>query len=92
MSYFEFFFWNIILDIQRFHIVYTFQGVLSEFFFNFKFSSRKSQNQQKLAKKITHFTIQFHSKNLIYFMNLNLSLNEIENNMLPQHSQKPFFI
>ena len=92
MSYFEFFFWNIILDIRRFHIVYTFQGALSEFFFNFKFSSRKSQNQQKLAKKITHFTIQFHSKNLISFMNLNLSLNEIENNMLLQHSQKPIFI
>ena len=31
------------------------------FFLNFRFSSRKSQSQQKLAKKITHFTIQFRS-------------------------------
>ena len=29
---------------------------------NFRFSGRKSQNQQNLAKKTTHFTIQFHSK------------------------------
>ena len=28
----------------------------SEFFFNFRFSGRKCQSQQKLAKKITHFT------------------------------------
>ena len=42
-----------------------FQWTLSEFFFlNFRFSSKKSQSQQKLAKKVTHFTIQFHSKNL----------------------------
>ena len=59
------------------------------FFFNFRFSSRKSQSQQKLAKKITHFTIQFCSKNLIYLMNLNLNLNGNENNMLPQHSRNP---
>ena len=31
-------------------------------FFNIRFSSRKSQSQQNLAKKITHFTIQFRSK------------------------------
>ena len=41
--------------------------------FNFRFSSKKFQRQQKLAKKITHFTIQFLS-NLTYFTNLN-SLN-----------------
>ena len=34
-------------------------------FFNFRFSSRKSQSQQKLAKNITRFTIKFRSKNLI---------------------------
>ena len=33
-------------------------------FFNFKISSRKSQKQQKLANKITHFTIPFRKKNL----------------------------
>ena len=41
------------------------------FFFNFRFSSRKSKSQQKLAKKIIHFTIQFLSKNLTHFMKLN---------------------
>ena len=68
----------------------------SLFFFNFRFSSRKSQSQQKLAKKITHHIqitskkvhIQFWSKSLTLFTDLN-SL-DIENNMLPQHSQKPF--
>ena len=59
-------------------------------FFYFRFSSRKSQIEQKLAKKITHFTIQFCSKNLTHFTNLN-SL-DTENNMLPQHSQKPFWL
>ena len=45
--------------------------------FNFRFSSRKSQSQQKLTKKITHFTIQFHSKHLTHFTNLN-SLNIVK--------------
>ena len=57
-------------------------------FLIFRFSSRKSQSQQKLAKKITHFTIQFCSRNVTNFTNIN-SL-DIDNNMLPQHSQKPF--
>ena len=34
------------------------------FYFYFRFFSKKSQSQQKLAKKITHFTIQFRPKNL----------------------------
>ena len=62
-------------------------------FFNFRFSSRKSQSQRKLAKKITHFTIQLRSKNVIYFTNLN-SL-DIENNMSPNTAKTPsdpFFI
>ena len=50
--------------------------------------NRKSQSQQKIAKKITHFTIQFRLKDLTHFTNLNPF--EIKNNMLPQHSQKPF--
>ena len=54
---------------------------------NFRFSSRKSQSQQNLAKKITHFTIQFHPKNLTHFTNMN-SL-KISKNILPKHSQKP---
>ena len=47
----------------------------------FQISSRKSQSQQKLAKKITHFTIQVRSKHLAHFSNLNSF--DIENNMLP---------
>ena len=42
---------------------------------NFRFSGTKSQSQQKLAKRITHFPIQFRSINLIHFVNLN-SLNK----------------
>ena len=45
--------------------------------FNFKFSRRKSQSQQILAKKITHFTIQFRSKHLTHLTNLN-SLNIVK--------------
>ena len=58
------------------------------FIFNFRFSSRNSQSQQKLGKKVTYFTIQFRSKNLTHLTKLN-SL-DIENNTLLQHSQKPF--
>ena len=52
--------------------------------FNFRFSSRKSQSQQKLVKNIANFTIQIHSKNLTYFTNLN-SL-KIVKSKIPQHS------
>ena len=48
----------------------------------------KSHSQQKLANKISHFTIKFRSKNLIHFTNLNL-LNIVKN-ILPQHSQKAY--
>ena len=57
---------------------------------NFRFSSKMSQSQQKLAKRITLFTIQFWSKSITHFSNLN-SL-DIENKMLPQHNQKPFWL
>ena len=56
--------------------------------FTFRFSSKKSQSQQKLAKKIAHFTIQFRSRNITHFTKLD-SL-DVENNMLSQYSQKPF--
>ena len=58
------------------------------FFFDFRFSSRKSQSDQRLVKKTTHITIQFRSKNFTQFTNLN-SL-DIENNILMKHSQKLF--
>ena len=35
-------------------------------FFNFRFSSRKSQSQQKLAKKITLFTVSFKKPRSFY--------------------------
>ena len=54
---------------------------------NFRISGGKSQSQWKLAKKVTYFTIQFSSKNLTHFTNLN-SLN-IAKNILLQNSQKP---
>ena len=49
-------------------------------FFYSRFSSGKSQSQQKLVKIITHFSIQFCSNHI--------SL-DIESNMLPKQSQKP---
>ena len=91
ISYLELFFWKYYYG----HATLLYSSTRSSghhqsFFLIFRFSSRKSQSQQKLAKKITHFTIQFRSKNLIHFTNLN-SL-DIENNMLPQHSQKYFWL
>ena len=53
--------------------------------FNFKFSSRKIQIQQKLVKKIAHFLVQFRSKNLTYLTNLNL-LNIVKN--IPSNAEK----
>ena len=54
----------------------------------FRFFGRKSQSQQKLVKKIIHFTMQFRSKSLTQFTNLN-SLNIIKNR-LRQHNQKRY--
>ena len=72
---------------NAFIFVHTFQWTSSEFFLIFRLSSRKSQSQQKLAKKITHFTIQFRTKNFTHFTNLN-SL-DVENDVLP-HQSKTF--
>ena len=84
------FFGHLISGIQSFYICPDVPMDIIRFFFNFRFSSRNSQSQQKLAKKITHFTIQFCSKNLTHFTNLNSF--DIENNMLSQHSQKPLWL
>ena len=64
------------------------RGHYQRFFLNFRFSSRKFPSQQKLAEKITHFTIQFRSTTFIRFTNLNSF--DTENNMFPQQSWKPF--
>ena len=61
---FRIIFLKIFLANKYFIFVETFQRTSSECLLNFRFSSRKSQSQKKLAKKITHFTIQFLSKNL----------------------------
>ena len=59
-------------------------------FFSFQIFQQRPSKPTKLAKKITQFTIQFRSKNLTHFTNLN-SLG-VESNMLPQYSQKPFWL
>ena len=87
----NYFFENIISGIQLFIFAQMYQRPSSEFLFNFRFSSRKTQNQQKLGEKIAHFTIQFRSKNITHFTNLD-SLDSLENNMLSQYSQKPFWL
>ena len=56
-------------------------------FCSFRFSSRKSRSQEKLAEKVTHFTIQFHSKKpFSHFPNFD-SLNIVKM-ILPK--QKPY--
>ena len=89
ISYLEFFFWQYYFG----HTTFLYWSTCSSGHYQicsliFKFCTRKSQSQQKLAKKITHFTIQFRSKYLTHFTNL--SSLHIENDMLLQHSQKAF--
>ena len=76
------------LAYNFFIFIHMFQRTSSKFFFDFRFSRRKSQSQQKLLIKITYFAIQVRSKNLTHFTNFN-SL-DIENNKPPKHSQKSF--
>ena len=52
----------------RLHVPVDIIGV-----FYFRFWNRKSQSQQKLAKKITHFTIQFAQKTSLILRNSNHS-------------------
>ena len=71
---------------------YIFFFIILEFLFNFRFSSRNSQSLQKLAKKITQFTIQFCSKNLTHFTDLNDSnLNLIMEIICSCNTAKNFF-
>ena len=81
---------NIISGIQLFYINPYVPADIIKVFFDLRFSRRKSQSQQKLSIKITYFAIQACSKHLIHFTNLN-SL-DIENNMLPKHCQKSFWL
>ena len=88
VSYLNYVFENIILRIQRFYICPDVPVKIIEFFFNYRFFNRKSQSRQILAKRITHFTIQFRAKSLTNFITLDAL--EVVNNMLPQSSQKLF--
>ena len=81
---------NIISSIQLFYVRPHVPVDIIRVFFNFRFSSRNSQNLHKLAKKITNFTIQFRSKNLIHFTNRKAL--DIENNILLQCTQKHHFL
>ena len=72
-----------------FIFVQTFQWTSSGFFLISDFPAEKSQSQQKLARKDHTFHNTVLLKKTSHFTNLN-SL-DIENNMLPQHSQKPFW-
>ena len=85
ISYVEYFFFLLKILLRTcsvFIFVQTFQLAPPQFFLNFRFSSRESQSQQKLAKKITHFTIQFRSTIV------RTSIHDT----LSQHSQKPFWL
>ena len=62
---------NIFSGVQLFYIRPHVAVYIVSFFFNFRFCSRKFQSQQKLEKKITHFTVQISSKNFTYFLNFN---------------------
>ena len=83
ISHLKFFFMKILFRVYIFFYLSTRSSGHHQSFFYFRFFNRKSQRQQKLARKSNHFTIQFRSKNLTYFENL--SSLDIENNMLPQH-------
>ena len=73
-----------------FEWTYFLQNVVKQIFrySDFIFSGRKSQGQQKLARKIIQNTTQFRSKHHIHFTNL-ISLH-VQNNILPKRNQKPF--
>ena len=60
-------------------------GHHQSFFFNFRYSSKKSQSQNKNC--ISQYSLL---KNVTHFMSFN-SL-DTENKMLPQHSQQPFWL
>ena len=71
------------------HIIFLYLSTLStrssghdqNFLKIFTFFSRKSDSQQKLVNKITYFILQLLSGNPIHFMNLNVNLKEMEDNI-----------
>ena len=74
--------------MQRFYICpHVRMDIITVFFLIFRFYSRKSLSQQKLAKNYSFYNT-FRLKSLTHFTNL--SSTDIENNTLPQHSQHSF--
>ena len=73
-----------------FILIHMFQWTLSEVFFRFHLFWQKVSKPTKTIDKDHLFCNTVSLKNLTHFMNLN-SL-EIENNMLPQHSQNHFWL
>ena len=61
----------------RFYICRDIPVDIIRVIFNFRFSSRKCQSQQKLPKKITHFPIQFIKTSLILQTSAHLTLKII---------------
>ena len=90
VSHLEFFFFKYYYGYTTFLYLSTRSSGHHQSFFNSTFSNRKSQDQQKLAKKIADFRAQFRLKILTHFTNFNLL--DTENNILSQRSQNPFWL
>ena len=91
ISYLELFNWKYYLWHTTFTLIDMFQRTSSKFFFLISdFLEESLKTKKKLLIKITYFAIQVCSKYLTHIMNLN-SL-DIENNMLPKHCQKYFWL
>ena len=84
--YWKYYFWH-----TTFTLIHMFQRTSSKFFVLISdFLEESLKTKKKLLIKITYFTIQVCSKHLTHFTNLN-SL-DIENNILPKHCQKYFWL
>ena len=84
--YWKYYFWH-----TTFTLIHMFQRTSSKFFVLISdFLEQCLKTKKKLLIKITHFTIQVCSKHLTHFTNLNSF--DIENNMLPKHCQKYFWL
>ena len=83
ISYLEFFFWKYSFGHTKFLYLPRRSSGYNQSFFNFRFSSRKSQSQQKVAKKITHTfynTVLLKNTSLILRTSAHLTLKVIFSN------------
>ena len=65
------------LNLFFFVFIHAFQWTLSEFFYNFRFSSRESQSQKKTTEKDHSFCKAVSLKKLILWTSTHLTLNTI---------------